>query len=129
MPFGHGEIFQQVAPFQSLVEEKSESSHVLLYCAGIELLVLKQVRLVLPQMVGSKFVGRLLEVLGKVLHDSQVAFYGILGVITTLEFLQHHFSKLGHRDLLVTHKYRAAQPIASPLSVLAAWRLGVRIFF
>ena len=27
-----------------------------------------------------------------------------LRVITTLEFLQHHCSELGHRDLLVTHK-------------------------
>jgi len=29
----------------------------------------------------------------------------------------------------VTHKYRFVQPFASPLSVLATWRLGVRIFF
>src|ERR1700676_4487461 len=61
-------------------------------------------RLVLAQVFRPEFVGRLVEVLGEVLHDSQVPFYGTLGVITTLEFLQHLFSKLGHRDLLVTHK-------------------------
>jgi hypothetical protein len=104
MPLGHWDIIQQVPPFQSLVEEEAESSYVLLYRARIELLVLKQVCLVLAQMFGSELVGRLVEVLGEILHDSQVPFYGTLGVITTLEFLQHHFSKLGHRDLLVTHK-------------------------
>ena len=55
-------------------------------------------------MFGPELVGRLVEVLGEILHDSQVPFYGTLSIITTLEFLQHHFSKLGHRDLLVTHK-------------------------
>jgi len=28
---------------------------------------------------------------------------GSFGVITTLEFLQHDSSQMGHRDLLVTH--------------------------
>jgi hypothetical protein len=79
-------------PFQSLVEEKAESGHVLLYGARIELSVLEQVRLVLAKMVRAKLVGALVEVFGEVLHDSQVAGYGILGVITTLEFLQHHFA-------------------------------------
>src|SRR6185436_19705577 len=96
--------------------------YVLLYRTRIEFLVLKQVRLVLLQMFRSEFVGRLVEVLGEVLHDSQVAFYGTLGIITTLEFLQHHFSKMGHRDLLVTHKIppRSADCRCS----YASWRLG-----
>jgi hypothetical protein len=47
-------------------------------------------RLVLAQVFRSELVGRLVEVLGEVLHDSQVPFYGTLGLITTLEFLQHH---------------------------------------
>jgi len=29
----------------------------------------------------------------------------MLRVIKTLEFLQHHFSEMGHRDLLVTQTY------------------------
>jgi hypothetical protein len=65
-------------------------------------------------MIGSELVGRLMEVLGEVLHDSQVPFYGTLGVITTLEFLQHLFSKLGHRDLLVTHKILPPKPDRYP---------------
>ena len=97
-------LFRSVVPFQRLVEEEAESGHVLLHRTRIELLVLKQVCLILAQMIGSELIGRLMEVLGEVLHDSQVPFYGTLGVITTLEFLQHLLSKLGHRDLLVTHK-------------------------
>jgi hypothetical protein len=42
-------------------------------------------------------------VFGEGSYDLYVAGYGSLRVIATLEFLQHHFSKLGHRDLLVTH--------------------------
>src|SRR5215471_15881078 len=39
---------------------------------------------------------------------------GSLGVIAALEFLERHFSKLGHRDLLVTHPIRSRlQPLAS----------------
>ena len=110
MPLGHRDIIQQVVPFQCLVEEEPESGHVLLHRARIELLVLKQVGLVLAQMFGAELVGRLVEVFGKILHDSQGAFYGTLGIGTTLEFLQHHFSKLGHRDLLVTHKVLSPKP-------------------
>ena len=36
-------------------------------------------RLVLAQLFRSEFVGWLVEVLGEVLHDSQVAFYGYSG--------------------------------------------------
>ena len=45
-----------------------------------------------------------MKVFGEGLHNFQVALHGSLRVITTLEFLQHHCSELGHRDLLVTHK-------------------------
>jgi hypothetical protein len=34
---------------------------------------------------------------GKLSHGTQVAVYGTLSVITTLEFLEHHFAKVGHR--------------------------------
>src|SRR5438445_10630035 len=44
-----------------------------------------------------------MEMAGEFLDDPKVGFYGTLSVITTLEFLQHHSAKMGHRDLLVTH--------------------------
>ena len=53
-----------------------------------------------------------MEVLGEVFHDFGVGLYGSLRVITTLEFLQHHFSKMGHRDSFL------CDPTISP----ANWR-------
>ena len=61
-------------------------------------------------MVSTQLIWRTMEVPGEILHDLQVSVYGSLRVITTLEFLQHHFSKLGHRDLLVTHKISPPEP-------------------
>jgi len=37
-----------------------------------------------------------------------------IGVITTLEFLQHHFSEMGHRNLLVTPPYSSFFQISKP---------------
>src|SRR6516165_12500464 len=57
------------------------------------------------------------EVASKVFHCADVGTCGIVSVITTLEFLQHHFSESGHKDLLMTRKFilRAWQsPIRSP---------------
>src|SRR6266566_7418945 len=42
------------------------------------------------------------EVSREIFDGAKVTIDGSLGVITTLEFFQHHFSKMGHRDLLVT---------------------------
>src|SRR6516225_769998 len=36
-------------------------------------------------------------------HRADIAPSGSLRVITALEFVEHPFSKLGHRDLLMTH--------------------------
>src|SRR6516162_1250439 len=57
------------------------------------------------------------EVASKVFNCANVRTCGIVSVITTLEFLQHHFSESGHKDLLMTRKFilRAWQsPIRSP---------------
>ena len=59
-----------------------------------------QMHLILPDLVQAELIGRLVEVLGKIADDLQIRPRCILRVITTLEFLQHHFVQLGHRDLL-----------------------------
>jgi hypothetical protein len=38
------------------------------------------------------------EVSREIFDTAKVAIDGSLGVITTLEFLQHHFSEMGHGD-------------------------------
>ena len=43
-----------------------------------------------------------MKVTSVILHDLQVRARGRFSVVTTLEFLEHHFAKMGHKDLLVT---------------------------
>src|SRR5713101_5350018 len=44
----------------------------------------------------------------KILDCADVGTCGMLSVITSLEFFQHYFSELGHRDLLVTQNLSQA---------------------
>src|ERR1051325_6835106 len=44
-----------------------------------------------------------MEILGESPDGSDISMCGSFRVITALEFFEHPFSKLGHRDLLVTH--------------------------
>src|ERR1700688_2250330 len=101
--FGSRNIFEQIPSLQSFDIEKAKRGHMLLHGAGVQLLLLKQVGLILTQVLRTKLVGWLMEMAGKFLDDPKVGFYGTLSVITALEFLQHHSAKMGHRDLLVTH--------------------------
>src|SRR5262249_35998752 len=59
--------------------------------------------LVLTNLFWAKLVGRAMKILREIMDDPNVGFCGTMRVITSLEFLQHHFAKMGHRDLLVTH--------------------------
>jgi hypothetical protein len=42
-------------------------------------------------------VRRAVKVKGKLGNCTQVILYGSLSVVTTLEFFEHHFAKVGHR--------------------------------
>ncbi len=71
-------------------------------------------QLVLPDLQRAKLIGRTVEVRGEPRDRVSVRPCGSLGVIAALEFLERHFSKLGHRDLLVTQTIRLClQPLAS----------------
>src|SRR5215831_15008097 len=74
--------------------------------------------LVLTNLFRTKPVGCTVKMLGEILDDSSVGFCGTMRVMTTLEFLQHHFPKMGHRDLLVTRNLSERQnhPICSTSS-------------
>jgi hypothetical protein len=54
--------------------------------------------LVLADVLRSELIRRAPEVTDKILNRLDVAVYGSLSVITTLEFLEHHFAKVGHRS-------------------------------
>jgi hypothetical protein len=45
--------------------------------------------LILPDLLGSELVRRLVKILRKIANNANVGFCGTMGVIATLEFLQH----------------------------------------
>jgi hypothetical protein len=71
------------------------------------------------------------KVKGKLRYGTQVAVYGSLSVITTLEFFEHHFAKVGHRLspydptlFLHTHRWHLARESVcrEAASFKSAWR-------
>src|SRR5882724_8060612 len=50
-----------------------------------------------------------MEMAGEFLDDPDVGFYGTLSVITSLEFLQHHSAKMGHKDTSCDHNLSPCQ--------------------
>ena len=68
----------------------------------------------------AELIGRTVKVRGEQPDSVNVRAYGSLGVIAALEFLECHFSKLGHRDLLVTHTIRS--PLQPPASITRSVR-------
>ena len=75
--------------------------------------VVDQVNLISADMLGAELIGRAVEVFGEPANGADIDMCGSLGVIPALEFLEHPFSKLGHRDLLVTHTIRLGFAAAS----------------
>ena len=84
-------------------KKKRSAAGVLGHGCRRELFHLKQMSLVLTNLFWAKLVGRAMKILREIMDDPNVGFCGTMRVITSLEFLQHHFAKMGHRDLLVTH--------------------------
>src|SRR5204863_2938758 len=62
-----------------------------------ELSLAEQICLVLADVLRSQLIRRAPKVTRKILDRLDVAVYGSLSVITTLEFFEHHFAKVGHR--------------------------------
>jgi hypothetical protein len=81
-------------------EQEAQRRDILADGGRSQPLGLKQMSLILPDLFGPELVGRLVKVLRELADDPDVGFCGTMRVITTLEFLQHLFAKLGHRDLL-----------------------------
>jgi len=65
---------------------------------------MQQVCLIAANVIRTKLIGRFAEESGEPLDSADVSAYSRLREVTSLEFLQHDFAKMGHRDPLVTHK-------------------------
>jgi hypothetical protein len=60
--------------------------------AGSKLKIAKQMNLIGSDVLGPEPIGTLVEVCRELLDGADIASYCILGVVSTLEFVQHHFS-------------------------------------
>jgi hypothetical protein len=95
---GVGDIFSQRGTLQRSDEEELHCRHALLDRVGSQLLIAQQMKLKLAHMFWPKLVRGPMEIFRELPQSSRVGFYSSLGIITTLEFLQQHFAKLGHRE-------------------------------
>src|SRR6266849_7684067 len=103
------------ALLESLGIEEPQSRKIDRNGARRQLALLEQFRLVFANLLGAQTVWRTLEASREIFHYPNVTAYGSFSVITTLEFLQHHFSEMGHRDLLLTQNL--SQPSSNHCSV------------
>src|SRR5271169_1674442 len=58
----------------------------------------EQIGLVMADVLRTELVGRALEVTREIVYGLQVDAGCSPSVITTIEFLEHHFAKMGHRS-------------------------------
>jgi len=84
--FGPGDIFEQITTLQRLDIEEAERGHMLLDSARVQLFLLKQVGLILAQVLRTELIGRLVKMVGEFLDDSNVSLDGGGSVITALSF-------------------------------------------
>ena len=78
--------------FERLDEEKPQGSHTLVDGVVGQLPNAEEIRHVLADVFGAELIRRRFEIARKVLDGAEVGARGTLRVITTLEFLEHHFS-------------------------------------
>src|ERR1700756_98475 len=91
--------------------EESQSRESLRHRGRSKLSFAEQIRLVLADVLRSELIRRSPEITREIFDGLDVAVYGRLSVITTLEFFEHHFAKVGHRlapydPTLFPHKHR-----------------------
>lgn len=92
MVFRVGQEVAELIALQGLDEKESQAGHVIDHAAGCQLALFEQIRLVTAQFVEAKLVRRLAEVLGDLGHSPKVMADRIIGIVVTLEFLQHHLA-------------------------------------
>src|SRR6185369_13724503 len=67
-----------------------------------ELTITEQMGDILADLLWGHLIGWSMEIPREIFDRTKISSRGSLGVIATLEFLEHLLSKMGHKDLLVT---------------------------
>src|SRR6266404_942193 len=78
--------------FESLDVEKPQCREAVIYGTRRQLVLLKQLGLVFTNVPQAQTVRRTVESSSKIFDCADVIACGMLRVVTTLEFLQHHFA-------------------------------------
>ena len=118
---GIGQELAELVAVQRAHEEESQCGHVVLDRSRAELSLLEQIGLVAAQMIRTELVRRLAEVLGEPLDEAQIVPDRACGVVTTLEFFEHHFAKMGHSGLPpVTHTLSRPQNYSTATAAATA---------
>src|SRR5229473_2360684 len=86
------------ALLESLGIEEPQSRKIYRNGARRQLALLEQFCLIFANLLQAQTVWRTLEASREIFHYTDVTAYGSFSVIATLEFLQHHFSEMGHGD-------------------------------
>jgi hypothetical protein len=87
----------QIGPTQCLDEQEAQRRRLSFDSARRKLAVAEQMDLVLAYVIGSKLLGRTMEVPGELLDRVKVRPHGVRRVVTTLELVEHQLAKMGHR--------------------------------
>ena len=99
-----GQELAELMAMQRAHEEEPQCGHVVFDASRAELELPEQIGLVAAQMIRTKLIRRLVEVLGEPLDKAQIAPRRTGRVVATLEFFEHHFAKTSHSQLPpVTH--------------------------
>jgi hypothetical protein len=96
--FGYGVSATPPSFLDRLCEEEPQCRKPLRHGGCGQLSLAEQIRLVLANVFRSELIGRAVKVPREILERLDVAVDGSLSVITTLEFFEHHFAKVGHRE-------------------------------
>jgi hypothetical protein len=77
---------------QCLDEKEAQGADALIHCVVGEFAIAEQMRDVGPNLLRAELIGWALKIAREVLDGPEIGARGTLRVITTLEFLEHHFS-------------------------------------
>src|SRR6266568_8196283 len=99
--------------FQRFDIEESDSAEMMDNGVGLELPFAEQIRLILADVIRTQLVGIALEISREIFNCTEIGARCAGRVVSTLEFLEHQLSKMGHSDLLVTAPYRDSAPAAT----------------
>src|SRR6516164_2742629 len=96
--FRIGSVGDAPGSAERLDVEEAQSRPVSPYGIRRQLALLEQLGLIFANVSRAQTIGRTAESSSKIFHCPDIVAYGTLRVIKTLELIQHHFSKMGHRD-------------------------------